>query len=184
MGLLIVLALRLTAPVTVLRWPLAGAILAIAADAVDIIIFQLTDFPSIGYQRTDKLLDVWYIALFAIAAQRWAPLPRWTSTALFGYRLIGVALYELTGERLFLFFFPNLFEFWSVFYAGVRRFRPGYRLTPRRALGWLTLLLAPKMAQEYALHYAQWLDTLVAVEIIEDAANAVRGWLGDMRPWH
>lgn len=100
-----------------------------------------------------------------------------------GYRLIGVALHELTDERLFLFFFPNLFEFWFIFYAGVRRFRPDYTLTPRRALGWLALLLAPKMTQEYALHYARWLDTLVAVEIIEDAFDAVRGWLGDMRPW-
>lgn len=183
MGLLIVLALRLTAPLTVVRWPLAGAILAIVADAVDILIFQLTDFPSIGYHRADKLLDVWYLAFFAFAARRWAPLPRWTSTALFGYRLIGVTLYEVTGVRTFLFVFPNLFEFWFMFCAAVSRFRPAYELTPRRTLGWLPLLLAPKMAQEYALHYAKWLDNLVAVEIIEDAANAVRGWLGDVRPW-
>lgn len=35
----LVLVIRLTAPLAVLRWPFAGALLAIAADAVDILIF-------------------------------------------------------------------------------------------------------------------------------------------------
>jgi len=31
--------------------------------------------------------------------------------------------------------------------------------------------------QEYALHYAKFLDDLVAVDIIGDALSAVRGWM-------
>jgi hypothetical protein len=177
MGLIIVLGIRLIAPLAVLRWPFAGSLLAIAADAVDIIIFQLTDFPSIGYHRADKLLDVYYISLEAIVAQRWESLPRWTASVLFVYRVVGTMLYEFTGARVLLVVFPNLFEFFFVFFAAVREFWPAYELTPRRTAAWLLVLLAPKMAQEYALHYAKWLDNLVAVDIIEDTARAAWRWL-------
>jgi hypothetical protein len=182
-GLFIVLAIRLTAPLTILRWPFAGSLIAIAADAVDIIVFQLTDFPSIGYHRFDKMLDVYYLALEAFVAQRWAPTPRWTASALFLHRVTGVALYELTDIRVLLLVFPNLLEFFFVVVAGAQRFRPDYAFTPRRTAVWLGVLLVPKMAQEYTLHYAKWLDKLVAVEIIEDGAGATWHWLRDLPPW-
>ena len=46
LGLVIVLVVRLTAPLTILRWPLAGAIIAIVADTTDILFFQAFGFPS------------------------------------------------------------------------------------------------------------------------------------------
>jgi hypothetical protein len=94
MGLVVVLAIRLTVPLAILRWPFAGSLLALAVDVADIIIFQLTDFPAFPYQRFDKILDVYYIALQAIVAQRWEPALRWTANGLCAYRLIGTALYE------------------------------------------------------------------------------------------
>ena len=178
MGLAIVLAVRLTAPLAVLRWPFAGALLAIAADTVDILIFQLTEFPRWGYHPTDKALDVYYIAIEAAVAQRWAALPGATASALFAYRIAGTAIYELTGARTALFVFPNLFEFYFLFYAATLTFRPAYALGGRRNAAWMVALLVPKMGQEYMLHYAKWLDHLVAVDIIRDVFRAVRGWLG------
>jgi hypothetical protein len=151
-------------------------------DAVDIIIFQLTDFPATGYHRADKLLDAWYMALFAVAAQRWPASLRWTATALFAYRLAGVVAYEATGARILLFIFPNVFEFFFLYCAAALQLRPGYALTARGAFVVAAVLLVPKLAQEYALHYAQWLDNLVAVEIIEDVARAVVRWLRDPLP--
>lgn len=72
MGLAIVLGLRLTVPLTILRWPLVGGLLAIAADTVDILFFQFFGFPSfIGYHELDKLLDTYYLILEVIVAQRW-----------------------------------------------------------------------------------------------------------------
>jgi hypothetical protein len=88
MGLAIVLGVRLTVPLTIFRWPLAGGLLAIAADAVDIIIFDVAGFPSfLSYQEIDKLLDGYYLAIEVIVAQRWLALPRMTASALFVYRI-------------------------------------------------------------------------------------------------
>jgi hypothetical protein len=130
-----------------------------------------------NYHDLDKYLDTYYLGLEAIVAQRWLALPRWTATLLFGYRLIGVVLFEATNIRIFLFFFPALFENFFLFYAVLLRFFPDYDLTPRRLAFWLAILLVPKMIQEYVLHYQRWLDDVVAVEVIEDVWKATFRWL-------
>ena len=178
LGLAIVLSLRLSAPLTILRWPLAGGILAILADTVDILIFQIFGFPSfIGYHEIDKLLDSYYLVIEVIVAQRWAGFPRGIATALFAYRMVGVAAFEATDARGVLVAFPNLFEFFFLFHLACLRFAPGYRLTPPRAAGWLVVLLIPKMGQEYVLHDAKLLDHAVAKDIIvrwyHDVVNLV-----------
>lgn len=176
---LLIVVLRLVLPLTILRWPLAGGILALAADALDIVFASLVDLGGVtSYHQLDKYLDTYYLGLEAIVAQRWLALPRWTATLLFGYRLIGVVLFEVTNIRMFLFVFPALFENFFLFYAVLLQFFPDYDLTPRRLAMWLAILLVPKMVQEYVLHYQQWLDDVVAVEVIEDVARTILGWLG------
>lgn len=176
---LLIVVLRLIIPLTIFRWRLAGAVLALVADALDIVLASLIDLGGVwDYHALDKYLDTYYLAIEAIVAQRWAALPRWTATALFGYRLIGVALFEVTDIRMFLFIFPALFENFYLFYAALRRFFPDYDLTPRRLAVWLAMLLVPKMVQEYVVHYQRWLDDVVAVDVIEDVTRAVLDWLG------
>ena len=176
---LLIVVLRLILPLTILRWPLAGGLLALVADALDVVLASLVDFGGLSnYHSLDKYLDTYYLGLEAIVAQRWMPIPRWTATLLFGYRLIGVVLFEATNIRLFLFFFPALFENFFLFYAALLRFAPKYDLTLRRLAMWLAILLVPKMIQEYVLHYQQWLDDVVAVEVIEDLARTMYGWIG------
>lgn len=176
---LLIIVLRVLLPLTILRWPLAGGILALAADALDIVFASLVDLGGLWqYHNLDKYLDTYYLALEAIVAQRWTALPRWTATLLFAYRLTGVVLFEVTNIRLFLFFFPALFENFFLFYAALLRFFPEYNLTPRRLAFWLAILLVPKMVQEYVLHYQQWLDDVVAVEVIEDVVRTSYDWLG------
>ncbi len=176
---LLIILLRIFLPLTILRWPLAGGILALAADALDIVFASLVDLGGLWqYHNLDKYLDTYYLALEAIVAQRWMALPRWTATLLFAYRLTGVVLFEVTNIRLFLFFFPALFENFFLFYAALLRFFPEYDLTPRRLAFWLAVLLVPKMIQEYVLHYQQWLDDVVAVEVIEDVVRTILDWLG------
>ena len=179
---LLIVVLRILLPLTILRWPLAGGIIALLADALDIVLASLVDLGGLWqYHNLDKFLDTYYLGLEAIVAQRWTALPRWTATLLFGYRLIGVVLFEATNIRLFLFFFPALFENFFLFYAVLLRFFPEYNLTPRRLAYWLAILLVPKMVQEYVLHYQQWLDDVVAVEVIEDVARTILGWFGVIR---
>ncbi len=81
---------------------------------------------------------------------------RRTSLALFLYRLIGVILFEATGVRKLLFFFPNLFEHWFLFVEARKCFFPALRLdTPGRIAVTLALLYVPKFGQEWVLHFAQ-----------------------------
>ena len=175
---LLIVLIRLIVPLTILRWPLFGGVLALVADALDIVLASLIDLGGLwNYHSLDKFLDTYYLGLEVVVAQRWAALPRWTATALFGYRLIGVVLFEVTNVRLFLFFFPALFENFFLFYAALRRFWPDYDLTPKRLAFWLAVLLVPKMVQEYTLHYARWLDDVVAVDVIEDVARTIIDWL-------
>jgi hypothetical protein len=173
MGAALVLAIRLTVPLTILRWPFAGSLLTLASDTADIIIFQLTDFPAFEYQRFDKILDLYYIAIQAVVAQRWEAAPRLTANVLLAYRLLGTVLYELTGVRALLFVFPNLFTFFFICCAGIMAKHPAYTLTPRRTAAVLSAVVIPTMFLEYALHYARWFDNLVAVDIISDAAHTV-----------
>ena len=177
---LIVVAIRLIVPVTILRWPFVGALLSLIVDALDIILIQLLDLGGVGdYQRLDKYLDMYYLTLAAVVAQSWPSLPRWTANVLYGYRMVGVVLFEATNVRVLLFVFPNLFESFFLFCLIVQTFFPNYLLSPRRAAFWLVVLLIPKMAQEYVIHYARLLDNLVAVDIIEDVGRTVIDWFGD-----
>jgi hypothetical protein len=178
---LIIVSIRLVVPLSILRWPLAGGLLSLVTDALDIILIQLLDLGGVGdYQRLDKYLDMYYLSLEAVVVQGWLLLPRLTATMLFAYRVIGVALFEVTDVRLFLFAFPNLFENFFLFYLVVLQFFPDYVLTIRRLVSWLGILLIPKMAQEYVIHYARLLDELVAVDIIADVSWAVIDWLRDI----
>jgi hypothetical protein len=170
MGLAVVLVVRLMVPLAVLRWPFAGSLLTLAADAGDLIIFNLFGFPDgVSYQRFDKWLDVYYVSLQAIVERSWSRPARPTAIGLYAYRMVGVAIFEITGWRTALFAFPNLFTFFFVFKAGLDRWRPHYALTYRQLSAWLILILIPTMTLEYALHYARWFDDLVLFEVIEDA---------------
>lgn len=176
---LLIVLIRLIVPLTIFRWPLAGGLLALLADALlDAVLASFIDLGGLwDYYRLDKYLDTYYLTIALIVAQRWEPLPRWTATALFAYRLIGVALFEATGIRPFLLLFPNLFEHFFLFYAVLLRFFPRYDLTERRLAMWLVILLIPKMAQEFVLHYARPLDDVVAADLIKDAWRTSTDWL-------
>jgi hypothetical protein len=126
-----------------------------------------------NYQRFDKYLDQVYLLTFLIVALRWQGAEQAIAAVLYAYRFAGFVAFETTDERDLLLFFPNLFEFWFLFVAGLHHFRPGVRLRlPGIGLA-LGLLLALKLFQEYAIHYARWLDSFTTVEAIE----AIWRWL-------
>lgn len=155
MGQLAVILLRLIVPVTILRWPLAGGVIAMLLDALDVLLIEVVGGSFDNYAALDKGLDTYYLALEAFVSLRWEPLARWTSLALFGYRAIGVLAFEVTQARWLLLAFPNLFENFYIAYLVLRRVAPAFALTPLRLAGLLVLLLIPKVAQEYLLHYAE-----------------------------
>lgn len=158
-GALIVIALRLLVPLLIFRYNLAGAVIAMLLDGADVI---LIDLMSLGgfeghYHTTDKILDSYYLTIELIVALGWAsPWAKWPTVALYAYRAVGVVLFEITGARIALFIFPNLFENWWLYVVVVARWWP--RLNPRNVkttLVPLLVLLVPKMGQEYLLHFAE-----------------------------
>ena len=171
MPALIVIAIRLLVPFSILRWPLAGGILSLVVDAVDVILVDLIagllgqpgEFGP-TYAQIDKWLDLYYLAFELVVARRWAePVPRQTATALFAWRLLGVILFEITVDRPLLVVFPNLFENYFLYILIARRWFP--RFVPRtwtQSVIACLLLLIPKEIQEFVLHYEelhpwQWL---------------------------
>lgn len=158
-GQIVIIALRVVVPLLILRRPLAGGIIAMALDALDVVLVELFGEGGMGehYHSIDKILDVWYLGLEAWVAWHWrAHIPRVVAVGLFGWRVLGVLLFELTDARWLLFAFPNLFEHWFLFVLIVWKWFPGVKLdTWRSALLWLTLLYIPKLGQEYLLHVAE-----------------------------
>jgi hypothetical protein len=182
MAVIIVIALRLIVPLTILRWPLAGALLSMVLDAVDValvdaiasVLGQPGEFGPF-YAQIDKWLDLWYLGLELWVTRRWTEtLSRRAAAGLFGWRLIGVILFEITVSHPLLFLFPNLFENFYLYVLLVRRFAP--RLEPRtgpQLVLVLVVLFIPKAIQEYILHVEemhpwQWLRNTVIEPVLGD----------------
>lgn len=166
--MLLIAAARLATALPVLRWPLAGAAIAILGDLADLFLMAWIDAGGVrDYQRFDKLLDLAYMAAFLAVAWRWRGLGRRIALALFALRMVGVAAFELTGWRPVLVALPNAFEFWFVFVAAWQRARPGVRLSGRVAWPALAVVTAVKVAQEHVLHGWRWLDRYTLPEFLD-----------------
>ena len=102
---------RFLVPLLIPWYPLPGVLAALILDAVDQSLFQgLTHLPLEGYQAYDKALDVYYQSIAYLSTLR-----NWTNhfayrvaAVLFYFRLVGVALFELTEWRILLFIFPGI----------------------------------------------------------------------------
>ncbi len=158
-GAAIIIAIRLLIPVMILRWPLIGGVASMIADTLDVVLIELIGLGGFGdfYHTTDKLLDTYYLSFELVVSLGWQnAYAKWICAALFPYRVLGVLLFELTGHRVMLIIFPNLFENWWLWCALTKDYLPQFEpKTWRASLVALALLLIPKMGQEYMLHYAE-----------------------------
>ena len=165
---------RVAGALPVLRWPLAGALIAVVADFCDL--FLMDAIAGIAdYQRLDKLSDLAYMATFLVVALRWRGIERPIALVLFAFRIVGEVVFEVTGERAVLLVFPNVFEFWFIAVAAWHHYRPGAVLTPRPTAIALAALLAAKEAQEYFLHYDRFLDQFTAFDAVRGIWRAITG---------
>lgn len=177
--MLVVLGLRLFVPLAIPRYPLPAGILCLVIDGLDKGIFQaFTDMNLDWYQGYDKALDIYYLAIAYLATMR-----NWTNLYAFGmsrflwyYRLLGVLLFEFSQVRAMLLLFPNTFEYFFLFYEGVRT-----RWNPRR-LGLAAVIGAAfaiwvfiKVPQEYWIHVAQ-LDFTDTFKEVVLGVPADTGW--------
>jgi len=102
--------------------------------------------------------------VFLKIALGWAGIERNVAIGLFGYRMIGEVVFELTAARWALLVFPNVFEFWFIAVAALHHYRPSAALSRRDAAVAFVALLVGKEAQEYFLHLDRFLDNFSAFD--------------------
>lgn len=173
---LVIVVVRIAGSLPVLRWPLAGGILAVLVDLSDLLLMNVLDLGGVpDYQRLDKLLDLFTLGMFLVVALRWLGPDRWVAVALLGWRLIGFVAFEVSGERSLLLVFPNVFEVWFLLVAALHHWRNPVPWTAPSLAGALAGLLVVKEVQEWALHGARLFDGITALEAIDRAWRWITG---------
>ena len=169
-------AFRVATSLPVLRWPLAGGLLAIGGDLADLLLRDLVDLGGIGdYQLLDKACDQVYLALFLVVALRWGGVERRVAVALYLYRLAGTLLFLVTGDRAVLVLFPNVFEPWVLLVAALPHLPGPMRWTPARVVAVLAALTGLKLAQEWALHVGQVFESMTSIQFLEELWRRLTG---------
>ena len=170
---LIISAVRIFASLIVFKFNFFGAILVILIDFSDLFMMNLITLGGVrNYQFLDKFLDLFYIAYFLIIALRWKKLLRNISILLFVFRILGFVLFEFFQNRLILFIFPNVFEFW--FLGITLLFLLKSNITNRKIIIVLVITTLLKMIQEYILHVWKVLDNYRAIDVL----NSLLDWFG------
>jgi hypothetical protein len=171
----IIAAIRIAGSLLVLRWAFVGGCVAVLIDLSDLFLKSYLDLGGVSdYQSFDKVLDQFYMALFLAVALRWRGPARNVAVALYVFRAVGFAVFELSGERWTLLLFPNVFEFWFLFVAAARLWWPGFSYAARPVAAVLALLTALKLLQEYVLHVAKWLDEFTARDLVDGVVDVFR----------
>jgi len=159
-GYLIIL-LRLFIPFTIFRWPLAGGIASMLADGVDVMVFQAYPRPFeefLHYHTADKFLDIYYLFFEFLVVRKWKDsYARVVGIALFLWRFVGYILVQITGNRDFYFYAPNIFEYFYLTYLIIRKLFPDFRVDNKKKLA--TILLAvgiPNIIKEYYMHFLEF----------------------------
>ena len=165
---LIISTVRIAGALLVLRWALAGSLLAVAIDLSDLFMMNLLDMGGVrNYQSLDKWLDLTYMATFLWVTLRWSPQLRNISIILFCFRIVGVIMFEIIGNRWILLAFPNVFEFWFIAIAFYQHYFHQHELTLKNHILLISFLLVIKEFQEYVLHGGKWLDKYTAVGLVK-----------------
>ena len=165
---IVIAVVRIVGSLPVLGWPFWGGLLAMLDDQSDLFLMNLLHLGGVrDYQTFDKYLDQVYLLCFLIVALRWQGWERRISIGLYAYRFVGFVAFEATSARWLLLFFPNLFEFWFILTAARHELDLDRRLGESRVMAIGGSLIALKMFQEYAIHYARWLDGFTAVEAVQ-----------------
>ena len=164
---IIVIIVRIIGALPVLKFAFTGSILAVLFDLSDLFIIGNLDLGGVNnYQNLDKILDLFYMATFLIVSLRWNAKERNISIALFAFRMVGFLLFEITGNREILFFFPNVFEFWIIAIAFRKLIKKG-QIVNNKGLAYLfATSFVLKMLQEWLLHWNRFLDNYAMGDIL------------------
>jgi hypothetical protein len=182
----VVAGARFLLPLTIPRYPVPGILASLVLDGVDQTLFQqFTSLTLEGYQGYDKALDIYYLAIAYISTLRnWANhFAFQVSRFLFYWRLVGVALFELTHLRPLLLIFPNTFEYFFIFYEVYRLRWDPKRMTKKLLIGAAALIwIVIKLPQEYWIHIGQ-IDTTDWIKTSLFGVPADTSWSEIFQAW-
>ena len=162
---LIVIIIRISGSLPVIYFPFFGSLFAILVDLSDLFIIGNLDLGGVrNYQRLDKLLDLSYMLTFLLVSLRWSKLERNISIFLFIFRIFGMIFYEITGSRIILFSFPNIFEFWFI---GISLYKFRNKLINIKSITFILVTATIlKLLQEWILHWNKYLDNYAMGDIL------------------
>jgi hypothetical protein len=156
----ILLIVRLVVPLTIFKFPLLGGLASFLLDGGD----WFSDLLGLTgnhdtYQTTDKLLDLYYLTIEFLVLRSWKnKFAKKIAGFLFGIRGFGILAFWISGYEPFLFYFPNVFESFFLFYLTVWFF---LRREPKIKTGLIlaTIIISiPKLVQEYLMHVKMMTD--------------------------
>lgn len=185
---LVIIGVRLVVPLFIPRFPLPAILVCLVVDAADQTVLQrLTDLNLDGYQSYDKALDIYYLTVAYLAVLRnWRNgMAVEVARFLWYYRLVGVLLFELSGDRWLLFVFPNSFEYFFIAIECVRLGWDPRRLSRRAVLAVAAFIwVVIKLPQEWWIHIAQ-LDFTEFMKETVFGVDPAEGWGAGFanRPW-
>ena len=162
---LIVIIVRISGSLPVIYFPFFGSLFAILVDLSDLFIIGNLDLGGVrNYQRLDKFLDLSYMLTFLLVSLRWSKLERNISIFLFIFRIFGMIFYEITGSRIILFSFPNIFEFWFI---GISLYKFRNKLINIKSIIFILVIATIlKLLQEWVLHWNKYLDNYAMGDIL------------------
>jgi hypothetical protein len=182
----VVAVARFLLALTIPRYPMPGILASMVLDAADQTLFQqFTSLPLEGYQGYDKALDIFYLTIAYISTLRnWANRFAFrVSRFLFYWRLVGVALFELTHLRPLLLVFPNTFEYFFIFYEAYRLRWDPRQMSRKLIIGAAAFIwIVIKLPQEYWIHIGQ-LDTTDFIKSSLFGVPTDTSWSEIMRAW-
>lgn len=151
--------LRLLVPISILKWPLLGALASISVDIYDWVLVNLaTKEDYILYQNWDKAMDLYYWIFALIIARGFKDIvAKRFVFGFFAYRIFGMVMFWLTQKREFLFLFPNFFENLFIFYLlFILLFKKQFLFTSTKiTFIVLSIIIIPKIIHEYFMHFLE-----------------------------
>jgi hypothetical protein len=150
----IILFLRLLLPLTIFHAPLAGGLASLVLDGLDWHV-NLLDLPNLHthYAVLDKFLDLYYLTIEAYMVLRWKVVrDKAIALGLYGLRVVGMMLFFVLGNEVFLVLFPNIFEVFFLFYLAWSAFTRKKQMSSWLPWASVVVLGIPKVIQEYWMH--------------------------------
>ena len=157
---ILIAIIRIAGSLFTLKWAFFGSIFAVLVDLSDLFWQDYLDMGGIrNYQALDKILDLFYMSIFLFVALRWKNFLSKIAIFLFIFRLVGLLIFEITQERIFLLIFPNVFEFWFILVSGLKLFlKEKTVLKPKIIIGSLVFSAGLKIFHEWVLHGIKFFD--------------------------